>query len=148
MTTRFAPEDFTDASRGARYLRVLGRLKPGATLAQANDDVARVAKLLEAKDPRHNTGNSAIVRALQETIIGNYRRPLYILLGAVGLVMLVVCTNVAGLMVARTAARDTEIAVRAAMGAGRGRIVRQLVTEALILALAGGTIGFGLGVIG
>lgn len=148
MTTKFAPEEFTDAQRGARWLRVVGRLKPGVTFEQANDDVARVAKLIEGKDPRHNTGYSAFGRTLQESIIGNYRRPLYVLLGAVGLVMLVVCANVAGLMVARTAARDTEIAVRAAMGAGRGRIVRQLVTEALVLALAGGALGFGLGVLG
>jgi len=148
MTTRFEPEEFTDAQRGARWIRVLARLKPGVTLAQANDDVARVAKLIETRDPRHNTGYTAFARSLQESIIGDYRRPLFILLGAVGLVMLVVCANVAGLMVARTAARDTEIAVRVAMGAGRGRIVRQLVTEALVLALAGGALGFGLGVIG
>ena len=148
MTTRFTPEDLEADSRGARWLRVLARLKPGATLAQANDDLARVAALIATADPRHNADYSAFGRTLQESIIGNYRRPLYILLGSVGLVMLVVCTNVAGLMVARTAARDTEIAVRAAMGAGRGRIVRQLVAESLVLALAGGTIGFGLGVIG
>src|SRR5688572_21660970 len=148
MTTRFAPDDLLTDGRGARWLRVLARLKPGATLAHANDDLARVAALIATTDPRHNADYTAFGRSLQESIIGNYRRPLYILLGAVGLVMLVVCTNVAGLMVARTAARDTEIAVRAAMGAGRGRIVRQLVAESLILALAGGTIGFGLGVIG
>jgi predicted permease len=148
MTTRFEPGEFTDAQRGARWLRVLARLKPGVTPAQANEDVARVAKLLEERDPRHNSGYTAFAQGLQESIIGNYRRPLFILLGAVGLVMLVVCANVAGLMVARTSARDTEIAVRAALGAGRGRIVRQLVTEALVLALAGGVLGFGLGVIG
>ena len=148
MTTRFAPDDLGTDQRGARWLRVLARLKPGATLVQANDDLTRVAALIATADPRHNADYTAFGRSLQESIIGNYRRPLYILLGAVGLVMLVVCTNVAGLMVARTAARDTEIAVRAAMGAGRGRIVRQLVAESLVLALAGGTIGFGLGVIG
>jgi putative ABC transport system permease protein len=148
MTARFEPTEFTDSERGARWLRVLARLKPGVTLAQANEDVARVAKLLAERDPRHNTGYSAFAISLQESIVGDYRRPLFILLGAVGLVMLVVCANVAGLMVARTAARDTEIAVRAALGAGRGRIVRQLVTEALVLALAGGALGFALGIIG
>jgi putative ABC transport system permease protein len=148
MTTMFSPEDLATSARGARWLRVMARLKPGVTLSQANDDVARVAKLIEAQDPRHNTGYSAFARTFQESIIGDYRRPLFVLLGAVGLVMLVVCTNVAGLMVARTAARETEIAVRAAIGAGRGRIVRQLVTEALVLALAGGALGFLLGVAG
>jgi putative ABC transport system permease protein len=148
MPTQFEPEEFTDAQRGARWLRVLGRLKPGASPAQANDDVARVALLTSTRDPRHNTGYSAFARDFRESIIGNYRRPLFVLLGAVGLVMLVVCANVAGLMVARTAARETEIAVRAAIGAGRGRIVRQLVTEALVLALAGGALGFAFGVIG
>jgi predicted permease len=148
MTTRFSPEEFTDSNRGARWLRVVARLKPAATVAQANEDVARVARVLEARDPAHNAGYTAFAIPLQESIVGDYRRPLFILLGAVGLVMLVVCANVAGLMVARTAARDTEIAVRAALGAGRGRIVRQLVTEALVLALAGGALGLGLGVVG
>jgi putative ABC transport system permease protein len=148
MPTQFEPEEFTDAQRGARWLRVLGRLKPGASFPQANDDVARVAQLIATRDPRHNTGYSAFARDFRESIIGEYRRPLFVLLGAVGLVMLVVCANVAGLMVARTAARETEIAVRAAIGAGRTRIVRQLVTEALVLALAGGALGFALGVVG
>ena len=148
LPTQFEPEEFTDAQRGARWLRVLGRLKTGMTPAQANEDVARVAHLTATRDPKHNTGYSAFTRDFRESIIGNYRRPLFVLLGAVGLVMLVVCANVAGLMVARTAARDTEIAVRAAIGAGRGRIVRQLVTEALVLALAGGALGFALGVVG
>ena len=148
MTTRFAPDEFLDNERGARWLRVLARLKPGVTVAQATEDVARVARLLEQRDARHNDGYSAFALTLQESIIGDYRRPLFILLGAVGLVMLVVCANVAGLMVARTASRDTEIAVRSAIGAGRGRIVRQLVTESLVLALAGGSLGFGFGIIG
>ena len=148
LPTQFEPVEFTDAQRGARWLRVLGRLTPGVSPAQANDDVARVAHLIATRDPRHNTGYSAFARDFQESIIGDYRRPLFVLLGAVGLVMLVVCANVAGLMVARTAARETEIAVRAAIGAGRGRIVRQLVTEALVLALAGGALGFAFGVVG
>jgi predicted permease len=148
LPTQFEPEDFADGARGARWLRVLGRVKAGVSFSQANDDVLRVAQLLATRDPRHNTGYTAFARDLQESMVGDYRRPLFVLLGAVGLVMLVVCANVAGLMVARTAARETEIAVRAAIGAGRGRIVRQLVTEALVLALAGGTLGFALGVVG
>jgi predicted permease len=148
LTTRFEPDEYTDAQRGARWIRVLARLAPGVSVAQATDDVARVARLLEQRDPRHNTGYTAYSVSLQESIIGDYRRPMFILLGAVGLVMLVVCANVAGLMVARTAGRETEIAVRAAIGAGRGRIVRQLVTEALVLAVAGGALGFVFGIIG
>ena len=147
-TTRFSPDDQVSDSRGARWLRVLSRLKPGVSLAQANEDVARVARLVEQRDPRHNRGYTAFAVTLQEAIVGDYRRPLFILLGAVALVMLVVCANVAGLMVARTAARDTEIAVRSAIGAGRGRIVRQLVTESVVLALAGGALGLALGVVG
>jgi putative ABC transport system permease protein len=148
MTTRFAEDEFTSAQRGARWLRVLGRLAPGATLAQANDELTRITRQIEQRDPRHNTGYTAFVTSLQDSIIGNYRRPLFILLGAVGLVMLVVCANVAGLMLARTAGRETEIAVRTAIGAGRGRIVRQLVTESLVLAFAGGALGFCLGIAG
>ncbi len=148
LPTQFDPTEFMDSQRGARWLRVLGRLKAGVSVSQANDDVARVAELIAERDPRHNTGYSAFTRDFQESIIGDYRRPLFVLLGAVALVMLVVCANVAGLMVARTAARETEIAVRSALGAGRSRIVRQLVTEALVLALAGGALGFALGLIG
>ena len=147
-TTRFSADDMVSSSRGARWLRVLSRLKPGVSLAQANEDVARVARLVEQSDPGHNRGYTAFAVTLQEAIVGDYRRPLFILLGAVALVMLVVCANVAGLMVARTAARDTEIAVRSAIGAGRGRIVRQLVTESIVLALAGGALGLALGVVG
>jgi putative ABC transport system permease protein len=148
LTTRFEPEDFTDASRGARYLRVVGRLAPGVSIEQANHDVVRVAGLISQRDPRHNTGYSALGIPFQESLVGSFRRPLFILLGAVGLVMLVVCANVAGLMVARTAGRETEIAVRTALGAGRGRIVRQLVAESLVIALAGGVTGLALGVAG
>jgi predicted permease len=148
LTTQFEPDEYSDSQRGARWLRVLARLSPGVTASRADEDVARVAALIAEKDPRHNVGVSAFTRDLRESIIGDYRRPLFTLLGAVGLVMLVVCANVAGLMVARTATRDTEIAVRAAMGAGRGRIARQLVTEALVLAVAGGAVGFALGTVG
>lgn len=148
LTTRFEPDDFSDASRGARYLRVLGRLAPGATLEQATHDVARVATLIAQRDPRHNTGYTAIGMPLQESLVGNFRRPMFVLLGAVGLVMLVVCANVAGLMIARTAGREAEIAIRSALGAGRGRIVRQLVSESMVVALAGGAAGLALGVVG
>jgi predicted permease len=148
LTTRFEPNAFTNAQRGARWLRVVGRLADGKTLEQANQDVARVAGLLAQSDPRHNASYTAYGVTLHDSLVGSFRRPLFILLGAVGLVMLVVCANVAGLMIARTAGRETEIAVRTALGAGRGRIVRQLVAESLVIAIAGGAAGLLLGVAG
>lgn len=147
-TTRYAAEDRTDAQRGARWIQAVARLRPEATLAQANAELAAIARRLAERDPRHNTGFNTQAIPLQESIVGEFRRPLLVLLGAVVLVAFIACANVAGLLLARTAARETEVAVRVALGAGRGRIVRQLVTESVMLSLAGAVGAFALAVIG
>lgn len=147
-TTRYTAGDRSDAQRGARWIAALGRLRPGATLAQANAELAAIARRLAERDPRHNTGFSTHAMPLHESIVGEFQRPLLVLLGAVTLVALIACANVAGLLLARTSARETEVAVRVALGAGRGRIVRQLMTESLLLSLAGAVGAFVLAVIG
>jgi putative ABC transport system permease protein len=129
---------------GNSYLRVLGRLRPGASLAAANAEARTVAAQLEKTDPRFNTGRSALVEGYVDSLLRGYRRRLWISLGAVGCVLLIACVNVANLLLARGAGRSREIAIRAALGAGRGRMVRQLLTEAVVLTLAGAAAGLAL----
>jgi predicted permease len=128
--------------RGCITLRGIGRLKPGVTLAQATADLATIQDRLGRDFPEEEAGVKPWLVPLQEQLTGPVRKALVALLGAVGFVLLLACVNLAGLLVVRGGARAREFAVRASLGAGRRRIVRQLVTESLVLASIGGVIGF------
>ena len=121
---------------------VIGRLKPGVTVEQARADINAVARQLAQEHPVANAGaNRVNVISLQQRLTGNVRTPLWILFAAVGLVLLIACGNLANLMLARAVTRRREFAIRAAMGATRGRVIRQLLVESLLLSLLGGIAG-------
>lgn len=130
------------AQRGARMLQVTARLKPGASLAEAHAQMDTIAAALAREYPNENKNvASTYVRPELERMVGDTRQPMLILLGAVGFVLLIACANVANLLLARTAEREREFSVRLSIGAGRARIVRQLLTENLLLALIGSAAG-------
>lgn len=124
-----------------RYILVTGRLKPGATRAQAQAEMTAIAGQLEAANPEFNKNWTVNVESLRDSLVGKARTSLLVLLGSVGLLLLVACANVANLMLARCANRQREMAVRASMGAGRWRVIRQLLTESVLLSFLGGAAG-------
>ncbi len=148
LPMRFAPKELAD-SRGAVYLGMVGRLRPGATLAGATSDLLGLSRRIAHDYPDDARDLSFVPRSLREAIVGDLFRPLYILLGAVALVMLIACANVATLMLVRSAAREPEIAVRTALGAARTTwLVRQLLTESVLLSLLGGVAAVAVAAIG
>jgi predicted permease len=134
--------------RGCVVLRVIGRLKPGITLAAAHADLSRIASRIAAESPQTNANVGAWLIPLHEQLTGSVKKPLLALAGAVAIVLLIGCVNLANLLLVRGAGREREIAVRTALGARRARIVRQLLTENGLLAIAGGLIGVALGLAG
>ena len=128
-------------NRGPHYLQVVGRLKSGVTIQQAQAEMSTIASHLAEQYPDKIAGHGVKLELLSDRVVGNIGTALFVLLGAVGFVLLIACANVANLQMVRAGARQKEIAIRTALGAGRSRIIRQLLTESILLAVAGGGAG-------
>jgi ABC-type antimicrobial peptide transport system permease subunit len=137
---RFSARDL-ETQRGAHYIDVVGRLKASTSIEQARDNMRAIAAKLAQDFPPTNRNNSASVHPLRESLVGSVRQSMFVLLGAVGLVLLIVCVNIASLVMIRAVGRGRELAVRAAMGAGRPTLIRSLLVESLVLGVLGGVAG-------
>ena len=137
---KFTARDL-ETQRGAHYISVIARLNASASLDAARQDLRRVAARLAQDYPRTNRETSASVHPLREALVGSVRRSMFVLLGAVGLVLLIVCVNIASLVLIRAVGRSRELAVRVAVGAGRASLFRGLLIESLVLGLIGGALG-------
>lgn len=143
-TDVWIPEDafqMGSASRSAHNYKVVGRLRTGVALEQAQAQVKAIGERIEQKYPDSNSGLSVAVTRLRDQMVSDFRLTLYMMLAAVGVVLLIACANLANMLLAKAVGRAREIAIRAAVGASRARIVRQLITESVVLALAAGALG-------
>ncbi len=136
----------TLANHDKHSLTIYGLLKPGVSVAEANQDALTISRDLERRFPLHNAERGFRIQPFKDLLVENYRERLWILFGAVGLVLLIACSNVSNMLLARGAGRARELSTRAALGASRGRIARQLFTESVVLGLSGGALGVVLAV--
>ncbi|HSS76469.1 MAG TPA: ABC transporter permease [Thermoanaerobaculia bacterium] len=141
-------ERYDDKERASRHLRALARLAPGATIEQAQGEVAAIAFRLARQFPEANAARGAYVVSLREDVVGPVRPALVILLGAVASLLLIACANIGNLLLARATSREREVAIRATLGATRGRIAGQFLLESLVLSLTGGALGLAFAVWG